>query len=108
MSDSSAPTPISGTSFGACGRRRHGLRRGNPHSRRNDERDKVAMSRYHFFKGTAWVMQRLPRRLAYALAAVLGEVAFAVNAPARRVALSNMRHVLGDGASRTRVRGAVR
>jgi KDO2-lipid IV(A) lauroyltransferase len=66
------------------------------------------MLRYRAFQLGGWLMQRLPRRAAYLLSAVIGEIAFAINAPGRRVAVSNIRHVLGPDAPHDAVIRAVR
>jgi phosphatidylinositol dimannoside acyltransferase len=66
------------------------------------------MLRYRTFRFAGWVMTHLPRRAAYLLAALLGELAFAANPPARRVAISNMRHVLGPDAPKHQIISSVR
>lgn len=67
-----------------------------------------ATIRYWAFWLGAIVARYLPRRAAYLLAALIAEVAFALNGPARRVALTNMRHVLGAQARRAELVRAAR
>lgn len=66
------------------------------------------MLRYRAFWFGAWLFKLLPRRAAYAFASLAGEVSFALNVPARRVALLHMRRVLGPHAAPTVVRRAAR
>lgn len=66
------------------------------------------MFRYRVFVWAAWTMERLPRRLAYLAARLMGDISYHLNRPARRVALLHMRHVLGPEASPRQVRRAAR
>ena len=66
------------------------------------------MLRYRAFLCGALLMERLPRPLAYLLGMVLGELAFAINGAARRVAITHMRRVLGGRASPATIRRAAR
>jgi lauroyl/myristoyl acyltransferase len=65
------------------------------------------MLRFRVFQCAGWVMRHLPPRAAYLLASLIGELSFALNTPARRVALAHMRRILGPHApSATVVRAA--
>jgi lauroyl/myristoyl acyltransferase len=66
------------------------------------------MIRYRAFLWAGRLAERLPLWLIYGLALLAAEVAFLVNGSARRVAMANMRHVLGEHASPAVVRRAAR
>jgi lauroyl/myristoyl acyltransferase len=66
------------------------------------------MLRYLGFLWGAWLAQRLPLRVAYALAWLAAEVFFLCNLPARRVAVGHMRQILGPHAPAAVVRRAAR
>ncbi len=64
--------------------------------------------RYQMYRWLAWTIERAPRRAAYGFTWLVAEVAFAVNAPARRVAVFHMRRILGPDAAPASVRRAAR
>ena len=66
------------------------------------------MLRYRLFLWVGRLMAWLPRRAAYPLGDLIGELAYLGNRPARRVALANMRHVLGPQAPAADLRAAAR
>src|SRR5438270_13254007 len=75
---SSASAPTSGTRSGRC----------------SPPADHLAS--YRAFRALQWVMERLPRGLAYALAVLVARFAFLFARTARRRLEENLRHVLGD------------
>jgi lauroyl/myristoyl acyltransferase len=63
--------------------------------------------RYAAFHAALWLCGVLPRRLIYAVAAVIALAAWVVNAPARRICADNVRQALGPTATAARVRRCV-
>ncbi len=63
---------------------------------------------YWFIRAAAWLVQRLPLSVAYALAGWSAAATFALWRRGRRNMLDNMRHVLGPGAPAAQVRRKAR
>lgn len=66
------------------------------------------MLRYRVMLAFSWMGRYAPRWVTYALAWLIGELAYRFNAKARAVACINVRHALGPDAPAATVRRAVR
>ncbi|MGH2583520.1 MAG: hypothetical protein ACRDJE_01255, partial [Dehalococcoidia bacterium] len=66
------------------------------------------MLRYRMLLTLSHLAAYLPRGVTYLVAGLVGELAYLLNGPARRVSQDNIRHVLGPSATPSRVRAATR
>lgn len=68
----------------------------------------MIMLTYYLFRVAAWIVPLLPVRFGYWLASLLGDVAYLIQASARHNVYSNLRRVLGPGASESELKKLTR